>query len=109
MTNDDGSPRELTARQLEILIHVARGRSNRQIGNALGISDRTVRNHLRSISAKLSASDRTRAVVIAIERGWIAIPIAPGEESDSEPGVGRPGLHENHATGASEGVQRVRR
>lgn len=81
MTNDDMPTRALTERQIEILTHVARGGSNRQIGQMLGISERTVRNHLRSISAKLSTSDRTRAVVIAIERGWIAIPIEPDERS----------------------------
>ena len=79
MTNDDLPTRALTDRQIEILTHVARGGSNRQIGQTLGISERTVRNHLRSISAKLSTSDRTRAVVVAIERGWIAIPIEPDE------------------------------
>jgi DNA-binding NarL/FixJ family response regulator len=86
MTNDDLPTRALTDRQIEILTHVARGGSNRQIGQILGISERTVRNHLRSISAKLSTSDRTRAVVIAIERGWIAIPIEPTTESSESPG-----------------------
>lgn len=59
---------------------MARGRTNRQIGETLGISEKTVRNHLRTISHKLSASDRTHAVVLAIGNGWIAIPI----ESDAD-------------------------
>ena len=88
MTNCDVPTPALTDRQLEVLIHVARGGSNRKIGEALGISERTVRNHLRTVSAKLSTSDRTRAVVIAIERGWIAIPIQPSDE----PSLGRPAL-----------------
>ena len=67
----------LTDRQLEILVHVARGRTNREIGSVLGISERTVRNHMRTINKKLSTGDRTRAVVVAIESGWIAIPIRP--------------------------------
>lgn len=67
--------RPLTNRQLEILTHVARGQSNREIGEALGISARTVRNHLRDIALKLSTSDRTHAVVLAIGHGWIPIPI----------------------------------
>lgn len=67
----------LTERHLEILVQVARGRTNREVGQALGISERTVRNHLRTISHKLSTSDRTRAVVLSIERGWIAIPLEP--------------------------------
>ena len=72
----------MTDRQIEILTNVARGRTNRQIGEALGISEKTVRNHLRAISHKLSASDRTHAVVLAIGNGWIAIPIEPeGEQA----------------------------
>jgi DNA-binding NarL/FixJ family response regulator len=78
----------LTDRQLEILVHVARGRTNREIGSVLNISERTVRNHMRTINKKLSTGDRTRAVVIAIESGWIPIPIlpetAPGEEIPSD-------------------------
>ena len=79
---------QLTDRQLEILVQVARGRTNREIGSVLNISERTVRNHMRTINKKLSTGDRTRAVVIAIESGWIPIPIlpeaAPGEETPSE-------------------------
>jgi DNA-binding NarL/FixJ family response regulator len=69
--------RPVTDRQLEILVNVARGRTNRQIGEALGISEKTVRNHLRTIAHKLSSSDRTHAVVLAIGNGWIPIPIEP--------------------------------
>jgi DNA-binding NarL/FixJ family response regulator len=69
--------RGLTDRQLEILVHEARGRTNPQIGRLLGISERTVRNHMRSILRRLTSTDRTQAVVIAIEHGWIAIPIEP--------------------------------
>lgn len=75
--NAGGAPRRLTDRQLEILVHVARGRTNPQIGRLLGISERTVRNHMRSILRRLTSTDRTQAVVIAIEHGWIAIPIEP--------------------------------
>lgn len=67
----------MTDRQLEILTNVARGRTNRQIGEALGISEKTVRNHLLTISHKLNSSDRTHAVVLAIGNGWIPIPIEP--------------------------------
>ncbi|MGH2358432.1 MAG: response regulator transcription factor [Candidatus Limnocylindria bacterium] len=84
---EQSAPRTLTDRQLEILVHVARGRTNRQVGQALGISERTVRNHLRTISHKLAASDRTHAVVLAIERGWIAIPIEPDRPVGLEPAV----------------------
>lgn len=76
-------PRPVTDRQLEILRYVARGRTNRQIGEILGISEKTVRNHLRTISHKLSTSDRTHAVVLAIGNGWIPIPIEPEGEQVS--------------------------
>ena len=69
----------LTPRHLEILALVARGRTNRQVGEELGISERTVRNHMREIQHRLSTSDRTHAVVVAIGRGWIPIPIEPEE------------------------------
>lgn len=65
----------LTLRQREILVHAALGRPNLMIGEQLGISERTVRNHLRTINRRLSSPDRTHAVVIAISNGWIAIPI----------------------------------
>ncbi|HEX7171320.1 MAG TPA: helix-turn-helix transcriptional regulator [Candidatus Limnocylindria bacterium] len=73
--DDPGRP--LTDRQLEVLGQVARGRTNRQVGEALGISERTVRNHMRTIAKRLAATDRTHAVVLAIGHGWIAVPIQP--------------------------------
>ena len=77
------APRQLTDRQLEILMRVARGLTNRQAGQVLGISERTVRNHLRTIAKRLSTSDRTHAVVLAIGNGWIAIPIVPEPSADA--------------------------
>lgn len=85
---DVPSPRPLTDRELEVLVQVARGRTNRMVGQALGVSERTVRNHLRSISKKLATSDRTHAVVQAIERGWIAIPIVTEGEDAGPDGAG---------------------
>ena len=67
----------LTERQLEVLLNAARGLTNRQIGEHLGISELTVRNHMRDILKRLSSPDRTHAVVIAIGNGWIPIPIEP--------------------------------
>jgi DNA-binding NarL/FixJ family response regulator len=76
-TRESVQPRPVTDRQLEILVNVARGKTNREIGVTLGISERTVRNHMRSILQRLSSSDRTHAVVLAIGHGWIAVPIEP--------------------------------
>jgi DNA-binding NarL/FixJ family response regulator len=73
----------LTERQREVLVHVARGMTNREIGSAMGISERTVRNHMRAILRRLSSPDRTHAVVVAIGHGWIAIPIEARETPDT--------------------------
>jgi DNA-binding NarL/FixJ family response regulator len=66
---DDG----LTERELETLSSVARGNSNKTIAENLGISEHTVKGHLKSILSKLDASDRTHAVMIAIKRGFLDI------------------------------------
>ena len=82
-TRESVQPRPVTDRQLEILVNVARGKTNREIGEELGISERTVRNHMRSILQRLSSSDRTHAVVLAIGNGWIAIPVEPDGNGQS--------------------------
>lgn len=63
----------LTRREAEILQLVASGNSNKAIANQLELSEMTVKAHMRNILAKLSASDRTHAVTIAIKLGFIAI------------------------------------
>ena len=65
---------ELTARELEVLHMLARGLTNKEIGNALEISGNTVRNHVNSIIEKLEVSDRTEAATTAIQRGIIEVP-----------------------------------
>ena len=59
----------LTAREIEVLRCAAAGHSNKQIARELGISEATVKAHIRSLLPKLSASDRTHAVTIALKRG----------------------------------------
>jgi DNA-binding NarL/FixJ family response regulator len=61
----------LTSRELEVLELVREGNSNLQIGDALNISDRTVRSHLENILQKMQANNRTEAVRMAIQQGWI--------------------------------------
>ena len=63
----------LTARELEILKMLAKGPTNKEIGQALGISYNTVRNHVNSIIEKLEVSDRTEAATTAIQRGLITV------------------------------------
>lgn len=63
----------LTDRELAVLHCLAQGQSNRQMAHALAIAEDTVKVHLKSIYAKLDATDRTHAVIIAIKRGLVAI------------------------------------
>lgn len=69
----------LTHRELEVLELVAHGLRNREIGERLGISEQTVKNHMWNVLQRLSLPDRTRAAVVAIARGWI--PAAVGADS----------------------------
>jgi len=64
-------PDALTARELEILRLIAGGYSNREIADALGAAEGTVKNHASSILSKLGVRDRTRAVLTALERGLL--------------------------------------
>jgi DNA-binding NarL/FixJ family response regulator len=68
-------PREsLSARETEVLAQVARGRTNAEIGQALFISEATVKTHLLRAFGKLGVSGRTAAVTTAIERGLLPPP-----------------------------------
>jgi DNA-binding NarL/FixJ family response regulator len=64
-------PDPLTRREVEILRLMAGGYSNREIASALGTAEGTVKNHASSILSKLGVRDRTRAVLKALELGYI--------------------------------------
>jgi DNA-binding NarL/FixJ family response regulator len=68
----------LTAREIEILQLVARGRSNREIGAGLFISEATVKTHLLHIFGKLAVQDRTQAVTVALDRGILRLDPSAG-------------------------------
>ena len=78
-TFESGGPRSsrlaptLTERELEVIRALAQGKSDRQIANALGISEKTVRNHTSNIYRKLHIFDRTQAVIYAIREGVIDV------------------------------------
>ncbi len=61
----------LTAREREVLVLVAEGRSNRDIGRMLSIGERTVQAHLGNVLAKLSLSSRTQAALWAVREGLV--------------------------------------
>jgi DNA-binding NarL/FixJ family response regulator len=63
----------LSAREMEILQHIARGRSNKEIAHDLGISRQTVKNHMTNILRKLAVNDRTQAALYALRHGWIRL------------------------------------
>jgi DNA-binding NarL/FixJ family response regulator len=67
------SDESLTAREIDVLRHVAGGNRNRDIAEQLYISEETVKVHVKHIMEKLGASDRTQAVAIAVRRGIIQL------------------------------------
>lgn len=60
---------ELTPREMEILCHLAEGQSNKEIARELGISNGTVKLHVRAILRKLQVRSRVEAAVLAVEEG----------------------------------------
>ncbi|WP_313919571.1 response regulator transcription factor [Tahibacter sp.] len=67
------SDESLSPREIEVLRSVAAGNANKRIAAELGISEETVKAHMKNILAKLDARDRTHAVTIAIRRGIIEL------------------------------------
>jgi DNA-binding NarL/FixJ family response regulator len=62
---------DITAREREVLRLLAAGYSNREIGRALFVAEGTVKNHVSNILTKLGVRDRTRAVLKALELGYV--------------------------------------
>lgn len=67
------SSETLTGRELDVLTLLARGKSNKEIGSNLYISETTVKAHLRSIFAKLNVLSRTEAIATASRRGLVQL------------------------------------
>ncbi len=65
---------DLTDRELEVLTHMARGLSNKEIAAVLGRAEPTIKVHVIHILQKLDAADRTEAVTVALRRGIIHLP-----------------------------------
>lgn len=63
----------LSPREMEILVFITRGASNKEIAHALGISRQTVKNHMSSVLRKIGVEDRTQAAVLALRRGWVRL------------------------------------
>jgi DNA-binding NarL/FixJ family response regulator len=74
---DHGRPRAtaldgLTQREREVLALIAQGRANKRIALELGISEKTVKNHVGHVLAKLGVTDRTQAAVLAVQEGLLS-------------------------------------
>ncbi len=63
----------LTAREIEVLELIAEGLRNKEVADALGITEETAKVHVKNILSKLSVSDRTAAVTLALRRGIIHV------------------------------------
>lgn len=61
----------LTTRELEVLELIVKGRSNKEIGSELKISEATVKSHVNSVLSKLGVTDRTQAATTALQRGLV--------------------------------------
>lgn len=69
MRNQGEAPfSELTARELEVLTRIARGRSNHEIALELAIGEQTAKTHVSNILSKLHLSDRTQAAIYALQK-----------------------------------------
>ncbi len=64
---------QISERERQVLYLMASGRSNKEIGESLGITEGTVKSHVNNIMNKLQADDRTHAVVVALKRGIIKL------------------------------------
>jgi len=67
------STEPLTQREQDVLEEIARGKSNKEIGAALDISEATVKTHINNLLGKLGVEDRTQAVTAAIQRGLVQL------------------------------------
>jgi DNA-binding NarL/FixJ family response regulator len=61
----------LTSREVEVLEQIVRGKSNKEIAQALVISEATVKSHINSLLSKLGVADRTQAATTALQRGIV--------------------------------------
>ena len=70
---DESRGERLTPREMDVLGCIAKGFSNQDIGKALGLSEKTVKNHLTSIFHKLKVNDRTQALVYVLKNKIVTL------------------------------------
>ena len=72
--DNGGDPRLrslLSQREWDVLMELGQGQSNVEIAEALFVSQETIKSHIKALLQKLKAKDRTHAVVIAFQQGWL--------------------------------------
>jgi len=72
---DSADDRSLTSSERAVLVLVAKGQSNGEIAEALGLAESTVANRLREIYQKLQVTNRTQAALVALRRGWAVLDV----------------------------------
>ena len=70
-SGDPGLRSLLSQREWDVLMELGKGKSNAEIAEALFLSLETIKSHIKAILQKLRAKDRTHAVVIAFQQGWL--------------------------------------
>jgi len=77
-STSDETPNNLTDRELEVVLLIVQGLTNREIADRLGISRRTVHAHVTQALRKTGRRSRTQLAVLALRKGW-----APLEADDA--------------------------
>jgi DNA-binding NarL/FixJ family response regulator len=75
----------LSVREIEVLDCVAQGLSNKEIADALYITEQTVKNHMTAVLRKLEVTDRVQAVLFAVKHGWVEIGSLQPEDIADDP------------------------
>lgn len=75
----------LSVREIEVLDCVAQGLSNKEIADALYITEQTVKNHMTAVLRKLEVTDRVQAVLFAVKHGWVEIGTLQPEDIADDP------------------------
>jgi DNA-binding NarL/FixJ family response regulator len=70
-SGDPGLRSLLSQREWDVLMELGKGKSNAEIAEALFLSLETIKSHIKALLQKLRAKDRTHAVVIAFQQGWL--------------------------------------
>ena len=73
MTREYEVGSKLSNAEIQILLHIARGCTNREIGRRLHVAEDTIKSAVRSAAARLGATCRAQAVANALLQGWLAI------------------------------------